>query len=233
MAVDGDEITLGNPDLKPQEALNLDASLEYYFSDEGGFSIGVFHKQIDRPIFASHLEHQTGTFGGVAIVDGDVFSYTNGTEAEVTGLELNFQKPFTFLPGALDGFGVNLNATFLNGKLKVPGRTKETSLPKQSDTLISAQIYYEKYGFSARVAYTYRSAYIEELGASAAEDLYFDENQTLGVKAAYKITKQLEVFAEGNNLNDETDYYFYGNRHHFAEAETYGRSWRVGLSFTY
>jgi TonB-dependent receptor len=233
VALDGDDISLGNPDLKPQESLNLDASLEYYFSDEGGFSVGVFHKKIDNPIFASTLEHQTGTFGGVAIVDGSVFSFQNGTEAEVTGLELNFQKPLTFLPGALDGFGVNLNATFLNGKMTVPGRSKETSLPKQSDMLVSAQIYYEKYGFSARVAYTYRSAYIEELGASAAEDLYFDENQTLGVKAAYKITKQLEVFAEGNNLNDETDYYYYGNRSRFAEAETYGRSWRVGLSFTY
>ncbi|WGM40067.1 TonB-dependent receptor [Caulobacter sp. NIBR1757] len=233
VAVDGDDVSLGNPDLKPQQALNLDFSLDYYFPDEGGFSVGLFHKKIDNPIFASTLEDQTGTFGGVSIVNGDVFSFQNGTEAEVTGLELNFQKPFTFLPGALDGFGVNLNATFLNGKLKVPGRSKETSLPKQSDMLLSAQLYYEKAGFSARVAYTYRSDYIDELGATADEDLYFGENQTIGVKAAYKVTKQLEVFAEGNNLNDETDYYFYGNRHRFAEAETYGRSWRVGLSFTY
>jgi TonB-dependent receptor len=227
------EVTVGNPDLKPQEALNLDFSLEYYFPDEGGFSVGIFRKQIDNPIFASTLLGQTGTFGGVAIVGGTVFSYQNGTEAEVTGLEINFQKPFTFLPGALDGFGVNLNATFLDGKLKVPGRTKETSLPKQSDMLVSAQLYYEKYGFSARLAYTYRSAYIDELGGSAATDLYFDENETFGVKLGYKFTRQLEVFAEGNNLNDETDYYYYGNRSRFAEAETYGRSWRVGLSFTY
>jgi TonB-dependent receptor len=232
VALDGDEVTLGNPDLKPQEALNFDASLEFYFESEGGFSIGLFRKQIDNPIFASTLENQTGTFGGVAIVNGTVFSFQNGTEAEVTGLELNFQKPLTFLPEPFDGFGVNLNATFLDGKMVVPGRTKETSLPKQSDTLLSAQVYYEKYGFSARVAYTYRSAYIDELGATADEDLYFDENATLGVKVAYRIGK-VEVFAEGNNLNDETDYYFYGNPSRFAEAERYGRSWRVGLSFTY
>ncbi|RYF92409.1 MAG: TonB-dependent receptor, partial [Caulobacteraceae bacterium] len=233
VAVDGDDVSLGNPDLKPQEALNLDFSLEYYFPDEGGFSIGVFHKQIDNPIFASTLENQTGVFGGVAITNGDVFSFQNGTEAEVTGLEVNFQKPFTFLPEGLDGFGINLNATFLDGKLKVPGRAKETSLPKQSDLLVSAQLYYEKYGFSARIAYTYRSAYIDELGGTAEDDLYFDENQSIGVKAAYKITKQLEVYAEGNNLNDETDFYYYGNRSRFAEAETFGRSWKVGLSFTY
>lgn len=230
---DGDDVTLGNPDLKPQEAVNFDASLEYYFPDEGGFSIGVFHKQIDNPIFAITLENQTGTFGGVAINGGDVSTFTNGTEAEVTGLEINFQKPLTFLPEPFDGFGVNLNATFLDGKLKVPNRTRETSLPKQSDMLLSAQVYYEKAGFSARVAYTYRSAYIDELGATADEDLYFDENATLGVKLGYKFTKQLEAFAEGNNLNDETDYYYYGNRSRFAEAERYGRSWRVGLSFTY
>lgn len=229
------EVVMGNPNLKPQEAVNLDLSLEYYFPDEGGFSVGLFHKKIENPIFAS-TSTQSGTFGGIALVDAEVSSFQNGTEAEVTGLELNFQKPFTFLPEPFDGFGVNLNATFLDGKLTVPGRSQKSSLPKQSDMLLSAQLYYEKGGFQARVAYTYRSAYVEELDTgepSGDDDLYFGENSTLSMKLAYKFTKQIEVFAEGNNLNDETDYYYYGRESRFAEIETFGRSFRIGLSFTY
>ena len=42
-----------------------------------------------------------------------------------------------------------------------------------------------------------------------------------------------EIFAEGNNLNDATDYYYYQNRSRFAESETYGRSYRFGLSYSF
>ncbi|MDO9472733.1 MAG: TonB-dependent receptor [Caulobacter sp.] len=234
VSVGDNEVTMGNPDLEPQKALNLDFSMEYYFRGEGGFGLGLFHKKIDNPIFES-VSTESGTYGGIPLVGADVFSFQNGTEAEVSGLELNFQKPFTFLPGALDGFGVNLNATFLSGKLAVPGRTKDTSLPKQSDRLISAQVYYEKYGFQARLAYTYRSAYLDELNTSDTSgdsDIYFGENTTLSMKVAYRF-KDIEVFAEGNNLNDETDYYYYGRESRFAEAERYGPSFRVGIGYTY
>lgn len=53
VSVGDNEVTMGNPDLKPQEAVNFDASLEYYFPGEGGISVGFFHKKIENPIFAS------------------------------------------------------------------------------------------------------------------------------------------------------------------------------------
>ena len=235
VSIDGDEVALGNPDLQPQESVNFDASLEYYFPDEGGISVGFFHKKIDNPIFASTFETD-GTFGGIDIEDAQVSTFVNGSEAEVTGLEFAFQKPLTFLPSPFDGLGVNANMTFVDGKLKVPGRTGDTMLPKQAERIASAQVYYEKYGFSARVAYSYRSAYIDEIDTgdeSGDSDIYFDELGTISAKVGYNITKQIEVFAEGNNLNNPDDYYYFGNPGRFAEVESFGRSFRVGLSFTY
>jgi hypothetical protein len=89
--------------------------------------------------------------------------------------------------------------------------------------------------FSARLAYTYRSAYLYELNTSdptGAKDIYFDKVTTLSARVAYRINK-VEIFAEGNNLNDATDYYYYQSRDRFAESETYGRSYRFGLSYTF
>jgi TonB-dependent receptor len=235
VSVGDNEVTVGNPDLEPQEAVNFDASLEYYFPGEGGVSVGFFRKKIDKPIFAS-TSVETGTFAGVPLVGADVFSFQNGTTAEVTGLEFAFQKPLTFLPSPFDGFGVNMNLTFVNGEMAVPGRAGKVQLPKQSERLASAQVYYEKYGFSARVAYSYRSAYLDIIDTSDVTgngDIWFDELSTISVRVAYKFGDNIEVFGEGNNLNDATDYYYYNSTSRFAEAETYGRSFRFGLSYTY
>jgi TonB-dependent receptor len=228
------EVTLGNPDLQPQKAVNFDTSLEYYFPGEGGISLGLFHKRIENPIFSSTVT-ESGTFGGVALVNADVTQMTNGDKARVTGLEFNVQKPLTFLPSPFDGLGVNFNATFVDGKMNVPGRSEKVQLPNQSKRLASAQLYYEKYNFSARLAYTYRSAYLFELNtgdSSGATDIYFDKVTTLSARLAYRINK-VEIFAEGNNLNDATDYYYYQSRNRFAESETYGRSYRFGLSYSF
>lgn len=232
-------VSMGNPDLKPQKAVNYDLSLEYYFPGEGGISIGIFHKDLKDPIFSSTATNQTGIFGGIPLTNAIVNSYVNGTKSSVTGLEFNVQKPLTFLPSPLDGFGVNFNMTFTDGELKVPGRSIKTPLVGQADKIASAQVYYEKYGFSGRVAYTYHSAYLDTDGGlnvsdpTGKSDGYFGALSTVDAKVAYKVTKQFEVFAEANNLNNATDYYFFQNHSRFREAESYGRSYRFGLSFSY
>ena len=237
--VSSNTVSRGNPNLKPQKATNFDLSLEYYFPSEGGVSIGLFHKDIENPIFNSTSTGQSGTYGGVALTNAIVNSYANGTSATVTGLEFSIQKPLTFLPSPLDGFGVNFNMTFTDGSLKVPGRSVKTPLVGQADRIASAQVYYEKYGFSGRVAFTSRSAYLDTDGGlnvsdtSGKSDGYFGAIKTLDAKIAYKVTKQFEVFAEANNLNNATDYYFFKTADRFREGERYGRSYRFGLSYTY
>jgi TonB-dependent receptor len=232
-------VALGNPQLKPQKSVNFDASLEYYFENEGGISISVFHKRIEDPIFATTLTGQTGVFGGVPLTNAIVESYGNGDKAVLTGVELAVQKPLTFLPSPFDGLGVNANMTFTDGKLDVPGRTIDTPLVGQADRIASVQVYYEKYGVSARIAYTYHSAYLDtdgglDIGDPTGEsDGYFGALSTVDARVAYRFNKAFEVFVEGNNLTDARDYYFFHTADRFREAEQYGRSMRVGLSYTY
>lgn len=235
----GAVVTMGNPNLKPQRAFNLDAGLEYYFNGEGGISVSAFYKHIKNPIFATTALAQSGTYGGIAVTNSTVNSFGNGSEAHVQGLEFAIQKPFTFLPSPLDGFGVNANLTLSSSDLKVPGRTVKTPLVGQAGTIVSGQLYYEKYGISARVALSYRDAYLDTDGGlnsadpTGLSDGYFGKITTIDARIGYRPVKYVELFVEGTNLTDAQDYYYYATPSRFREAEKYGRSMRVGLSLTY
>lgn len=232
------EVALGNPNLKPQKSFNLDAGLEYYFPREGGISVAVFYKRLTDPIFET-TSVQSGTFAGVALVDADVSSFANGDTATVKGVEFAVQKPLTFLPSPLDGLGINANLTLSSSELEVPGRTIKTPMVGQADTIASAQLYYEKYGISARVAVSYRSAYLDtseglDVGdPSGDSDGYFGSITTVDARIGYRPAKFIEIFAEGTNLTDAVDYYYFARPSRFREGEKYGRSLRVGLTLTY
>jgi TonB-dependent receptor len=240
-------VALGNPTLKPQKALNLDAGLEYYFRGEGGISVAVFYKRIRNPIFNTTALNQNGTFGGIAVTNATVTSSTNGDRATLKGIEFAIQKPLTFLPSPLDGFGVNANLTLTDSNLKVPGRQVRTPLVGQAKTIASVQLYYEKYGVSARLAYTYRSAYLDTDGGlntstfvagsttvySDSNDGYFGKLSTLDARFALRPVKNLELFFEGTNLTDAQDYYYFRTPSRFREGEKYGRSFRAGVTLTY
>ena len=236
--VPSNEVSLGNPDLEPQRSINVDAALEYYFSSEGGISVSAFYKRIRNPIFET-TRTISGTFAGVPLTDAIVHSYDNGDEATIQGIEFAFQKPLTFLPSPLDGFGVNANLTLSDSNLKVPGRTIDTPIVGQAKTIASGQLYYEKYGISARVAVSYRSAYLDTDGGldigdpSGESDGYFGSITTVDARIGYRPVKYLELFVEGNNLTDAVDYYYFASPSRFREAEKYGRSMRIGVSLTY
>lgn len=235
----GATVTMGNPNLKAQHALNLDASLEYYFDGEGGISVAGFYKHITDPIFATTALNQSGTYGGVAVTASTVNSFGNGTDAEVYGVEFAIQKPFTFLPSPLDGFGINANLTLSGSTLNVPGRTVHTPMVGQAKRIISTQLYYEKYGISARVALTNRSGYLDTDGGLNVADTtgqldgYFGKITTIDARIGFRPWEYVELFVEGNNLTDAQDYYYYANPSRFREGEKYGRSMRVGLTLTY
>jgi len=55
----------------------------------------------------------------------------------------------------------------------------------------------------------------------------------LSLKLAYNLTKQFQIFFEGNNLNNESDYRYAARTDRFVEGEKFGRIYRVGLTWSY
>lgn len=228
-------VTMGNPELKPLYSSNFDLSLEYYVGNRGVLAAAVFHKIISNPIYEVTRTDQDGVFGGIALTGAEVSTWTNARSANVSGLELNAQYELSFLPSPFDGFSIGANMTFVTSEAEgLPSRDDKVPLPNQSDRVASAQLSYEKYGFSARLAYTYRSAMLNELHEDDPEgDIYWDSLKQWDIKFGYEITPRWSVFLEGSNLNDAAMRAYVGRRDRTMEEEIYGWSARMGLQFKF
>ena len=229
-----DTVVQGNPDLKPLLSANLDAGVEYYLPGQGVLSAAVFFKDIQDPIFTQTLLNQNGTFGGVALTGAAVTTPLNASKASVAGVEFNVQSQLTFLPDALNGIGVGVNLALIDSTLRgVPGRADSLPLAQQSKTVATAQLFYEKYGFSARVAYSYRSKFLYTIGAAQSSDVWWDDHGQLDARVAYAFGKTASVFVEANNLNDEPWRTFVGDDRRLGENERYGRTFRTGVQLSF
>lgn len=227
-----EEVAVGNPDLQALESVNFDLAAEYYLGRSGVLSVSVFRKQIENPIFFSTQDLTDVTYAGIFLPDAEVTTPVNADKAEVNGIEFNVQSELDFLP--IKGFSGGVNLTLVDSKASgVPGRDDEVPLLTQSDKVASAQISYERSGFSGRVAYTYRSAYLDTVGSEASEDLYVDDFNQWDARVAYKINDRASISLEASNLNDEPQRFFVGSRNRIAENERYGYSLRAGVQLTF
>lgn len=229
------EVTMGNPDLEPLYSNNFDLSVEYYVGNRGLLSAAVFYKDISNPIYEVTRTDQDGNFGGIDLVGAEVSTWTNARSATVSGIEFNAQYELSFLPAPFDGFSVGANMTFVDSEAEgLPARDDKVPLLNQSDRVASAQISYEKHGFSARLAYTYRSAMLNEVHEDDPEgDIYWDSLKQWDIKFGYEFNQRWSVFLEGSNLNDAVMRAYVGRRDRTMEQEIYGWSARMGVQFKF
>lgn len=225
-------LTLGNPALKPYRAVNLDATVEYYPAKGSILSAGLFYKSINNPIYSYGQTGVNGTFANVAYTNASVTQPINVKDETITGVEFNVQHQFTALPGALSGLGLSANYSHVWGHANAPQIRTTGSLPLayQSKDVATAQVFYEKYGLGVRLAFSYRSAFLDTLGSSAALDQYTDANGQLDLHASYQIVKAVTVFGDAVNLTDAGWRRYLGaNRAALIERERYGTLLRAGV----
>jgi TonB-dependent receptor len=223
-------IAIGNSALKPYRAVNLDASLEYYPSKDSVLSVGLFYKHIDDPIFTTIDRVTNGTYGGVVYPLADVTQPINLDQEVIGGIELNAQTQFTRLPGFLSGFGISANYTHVEGHATAPAfRPGNIPLFDQSSDSGTVQLFYEKYGFAARIAYSYRSPLLDLLGGAPAADEYTDLNGQLDVHMSYQILPQVTVFGDATNLTDAPWRRYIATKSQLVERERYDFALRGGI----
>lgn len=192
---------VGNPELEPFTADQFDASLEYYPTRETLLSAAVFYKKVKNFTASTTFN---GTIPGVTRLDGGTqFAITqpiNGGGGTIKGFELGAQLPLTFLPRALQGFGVNANYTYSDSK--TDSGQPIPRLSKQSVNLIG---YYERGDFSTRAAYSWRSAYAENgEGGNNSQVLglysFVGSAAYLDASIGYDITQNISISIDGANL---------------------------------
>ena len=196
--------------------------------------MGLFYKKIDNPIYSQSVINTSGTFAGQAFAAADLVQPLNVDVAYVKGVEANAQARFTSLPGVLAGLGVALNYTHIEGHatgviLGGTPRIGEIPLFLQSHDVGNAQLFYEAHGIAIRAAYSYRSPYLDTLGATAALDQYTDKNGQLDLNGSYQVTDNLTFFGQATNLTDAPWRRFIGSKNQLVERERYGIATRWGV----
>lgn len=220
----------GNPDLKPYRADSIDISAEYYFAKGGLLSVGAFAKFIDNPIFTQSNLLLNTSFAGLNFERFSTSQPMNADSAKLIGAEAAFQMQFSFLPGFLSGFGIEMNGTLVSSTLTLPNGRVST-FPSQSEFLYGAQLFYQAGPVEASIAYHNTGASLIAVGGLPFQDQYNDDLRRLDAKIRFQVTENISVFAEAQNLTDEPTRQYQGDRTDwFIQQERYGRTFWGGVS---
>jgi TonB-dependent receptor len=229
----------GNPAIQPFLSDNLDFSAEWYYQPNSYVSVDAFNKTVSNFIVSGTNQQ---TFAGVIdpTTGKDVqYSYTtfvNGPTANVYGLEFALQQVF-----GDSGFGVQANATVVqtdkgyHSTNLALGGFAVTGLADSANLVA----FYEKYGFMFRVAANWRAGYLDQFGQHqngsiyGAEPTFVDPNTQIDFSTSYDITDNINIYAEGLNLNDST-YATHGRfKEQLLDAVDYGRRFTLGVHFKF
>ena len=225
---DDNEGEAGNSELEPFESMGFDLSVEYYLTPTGIVSAGLFHKEIDNPIFIRNTDDIV--FRGIAL--DSLSQPQNADSGSITGLELNWEQQLLSLPEPFNGLGFSVNLTFIDSEVDVIDR-EDDDLPffRQPDTIANVALYYTTGRFEVRIAATYRDEYLQEVGGDTSEDIYFDDHTQVDLKLSYEATDALSLFGEFKNINDETRREYQSVSSRIAADELY--SWTALFGATY
>lgn len=247
-------VLIRNPDLKPQQADNLDLAFEHYYGPSNLVSFGGFYKKMDNYIGApisrlSDIQATNPLTGALLFTSGGVpIKYRisrqeNGVQQTVKGIEAVWQHRFLGLPGLLSGFGVNTNFAYVIGSRKAPqflnpantmevtGHITYDQLESQPERILHAQVYWERRGFSARIGYTHTSDQITEFDRDGNSDYIRAASRSFDATLSYEFSNGWKIFIEGNNLTGEpTDVRYYENMNYVATYDQDGKRWSAGIS---
>ena len=237
----------GNPLLKPVKSTQLDLTGEWYFAKNGSLTLALFNKQLSDIIVRQSATTVLRDGAGNPL-NFTVTSPVNGSKGHARGFELAFQRYFDMLPGWMSGLGVQANYTYVDSKTKpynpvltpfcagtstnadnlnlningcdTDGRTfGNLPLTNLSKNAYNLALLYDWGPLSARVAYSWRSKYLQGVnvngtrggdgrlsdatGVAFALPTWSDAEGHVDAGLNYRFSDKFSLGVEAQNLNNE------------------------------
>ena len=199
----------GNPQLDPYRANQFNLSWEDYFAPEAMVSAGIFYKQIEsfevnQPVTTTVVDD----FGGSS---GPVTMAVNAGHGSIYGLELASQYVWDL------GVGVAANYTYTQSQSALyTDFAKHLPIPDVSDHSATATVFYEKFGFDARLSYSWRSKAlnggiggstfaptIAATGSSKNYGVFSAPYGELDAQVSYDFLDHFQIYVSAQNLTEE------------------------------
>lgn len=224
----------GNPHLKPVKSNNIDAALEWYFARAGSLTGTVFQRKFDgyvQPSFGYE------TYGGLQY---RVSRPGNTGSGKLTGLEVGYQQFYDRLPGILGGLGMQANVTFMDGTTQVVNTGVDRAITGVSKTSFNVIALYEKAAWSGRLAYNWRSKFIDTYNFATngtagmanfhSYDLWARATAQMDGSVSYQLNKQITLTFEAVNITDtKFKDYFNDPNLYPRDSRRYDRTFEFGF----
>jgi TonB-dependent receptor len=192
----------GNPFLDPILSDNYDLSAEYYFSRTGFLALAVFRRNVTNFIVDAATEQDIPGVG-VVTVRGPV----NSDKGRLQGAEAQIRSffDFDFVPEWARAFGTELNVTYIDNRLDAPPNFVDQSdieFPDVSKWSYNLVGFYEQGPLTARLAYNYRSRYIQFFNneAEATVGEFTKGVSRLDGSLSYTLNDNLTLAADVSNI---------------------------------
>lgn len=239
----------GNPELRPWLADAYDISYEKYFGGRGYVSLGYFYKDLKTYIYEelstldySQLPLPTGGVNGPlpASSIGGYRQPINGEGGTIDGIEVAVSIPFDMFWQPLEGFGLQANYSEVSSSISPNGPGTSEPLPGLSKYVSNATVYFERWGFSARVSQRSRSDFrgeVQGFGGDRSVRIFEGETITdfqMGYTFQHGPLENLSLLLQVNNLENEPfRSTFDGASDRPREFFEYGRTYLFGVNYRF
>ncbi len=219
----------GNKELKPFEAWQYDAGVEWYYSKGSVVGIGLFRKDVANFIVPLVID-TTRVIDGKSVTVEGYSTNANGSDATSQGIELYAQHTFDIGVGFLANFTYNdtsVTDVTLEGK-----KVGSSPLVGSAKTQINTSIFYENDLYSVRASYNRRGTVVG--GIVSGLNVYQEPYDQIDLNATFNLTDDITVTASVINLTkseqkahlgNDTKARFYSNS--YAGRRAYlGTTWK-------
>jgi TonB-dependent receptor len=226
----------GNPYIRPATSENLDANFTFYSRRLGLVTIGGFYKRLKDVFYMQQTildnipdstivaEFPLNVYPSLA--QGTTDFYVNSPyQAEIKGLEVEWQSNFSWLPSPFNGIVLNANYTHVwsetdymlhrvlfivppGGWLPEPHES-DTSytnrLLHQADDIANVSLGYDYKGFSARLSFRFQGNVVSRIRSLPALNEYTDHEYKFDFVVKQQIPFKygaLEVFLNAINFTN-------------------------------
>lgn len=235
----GGAIAWNNTQLDPTRSANYDAYASFYDNTIGLFTVGAFLKRIDGLIYSSTFTVQDsgakpyyppGLLGSAPLRGQYTIStYINDPlRIDNSGIELDWQTHFWYLPHPLDGLVLNVNYTHVFSNAKYPYiiyvKPTPRSVPVPVDTsyyapllyqpnrILNMSVGYDYLGFSVRLSMIYQADIFTGVGPRGPVWLQVYTSTSENTRWDISVKQDLPVpllgvqlYGDINNLSKVTD----------------------------
>lgn len=216
--------------LRPERSENFDLYFTFHENHIGLFSVGGFTKKIkdmifwqDKRVILDPAEYD------LPDNTDKYYIYTqknNQYDANVWGIELDWQTNFWYLPSFLKGLILNVNYTYIHSEAKYPRTVVNKKFDRQTfsyiytnvdtfytgplqfqpDNVINIQLGYDYKDFSARVSMLYQSKIFQASNFWHELSTYNDPYWRWDLSVKQKLPWYgLQVFCNVNNISGEKE----------------------------